>query len=221
MGCRAPHAHVKSMPLIPPVPAAVPLRFLACRVPCSPPPPPRPLACSSCTQTSAWVSLMLPLICARLVGSSPALLHSYRLPDSASPVSPRLHPSPPPLPGRPLPPLQRYLGACLNPPLIVLEYCSRRSLDTLLAAGLRDPKVRWWACSLVPASSCLAPAWPLMPLPLQAPHMSLRCVGAGAKGADVGPPPANGDGGSHRHTLPPHPPARGRAPRHQKFEPGE
>lgn len=35
----------------------------------------------------------------------------------------------------------RYLGACTDPAFIVLEYCSRRSLDTLLAEGLRNPKV--------------------------------------------------------------------------------
>ncbi|KAL4425219.1 hypothetical protein ABPG75_009235 [Micractinium tetrahymenae] len=34
-----------------------------------------------------------------------------------------------------------YMGACLDPPCLLMEHCSRRSVDTLLAAGLRDPKV--------------------------------------------------------------------------------
>lgn len=31
-----------------------------------------------------------------------------------------------------------YMGACANPPCLLMEYCARRSLDKLLAAGLRD-----------------------------------------------------------------------------------
>lgn len=34
-----------------------------------------------------------------------------------------------------------YMGAVLAPPCLVMEYCSRRSVDKLLAAGLRDARV--------------------------------------------------------------------------------
>jgi hypothetical protein len=36
----------------------------------------------------------------------------------------------------------RYLGACLEPPLMVLEYCANKSLDALLADGLVNPETR-------------------------------------------------------------------------------
>lgn len=35
-----------------------------------------------------------------------------------------------------------YMGACLHPPCLLMEHCSRRSVDALLAAGLADPRVR-------------------------------------------------------------------------------
>jgi len=45
----------------------------------------------------------------------------------------------------PAPPLGRpavcqYLGACRDPPCLIMEYCSKRSLDQLLSAGLANPK---------------------------------------------------------------------------------
>lgn len=33
------------------------------------------------------------------------------------------------------------LGACMDPPCLVMEYCNRRSVDLLLASGLANPKV--------------------------------------------------------------------------------
>lgn len=48
------------------------------------------------------------------------------------------------LPGRslPLPPFAvcRYLGACVEPPSLIMEFAAKLSLDTLLAAGLKDPQ---------------------------------------------------------------------------------
>lgn len=34
-----------------------------------------------------------------------------------------------------------YLGVCADPPAVLMEYCSRLSLDHLLAQGRRNPKV--------------------------------------------------------------------------------
>ena len=34
----------------------------------------------------------------------------------------------------------RYLGACLDPPSLVMEYCSRRSVDFILASASKDPQ---------------------------------------------------------------------------------
>ncbi len=34
----------------------------------------------------------------------------------------------------------QYLGATLNPPALIMEYCSKRSVDTILAAAVNDPK---------------------------------------------------------------------------------
>jgi serine/threonine protein kinase len=34
----------------------------------------------------------------------------------------------------------QYLGACRDPPCLIMEYCSKRSLDQLLSAGLANPK---------------------------------------------------------------------------------
>lgn len=34
-----------------------------------------------------------------------------------------------------------YLGACLEPPCLVLEYCAKKSLFALLSAGRSDPRV--------------------------------------------------------------------------------
>ncbi|KAL4452433.1 hypothetical protein ABPG75_008095 [Micractinium tetrahymenae] len=36
----------------------------------------------------------------------------------------------------------RYLGACAEPPALIMEYCSRRSLDMLLSEGLHNEKVK-------------------------------------------------------------------------------
>ncbi|EFN55391.1 hypothetical protein CHLNCDRAFT_12761, partial [Chlorella variabilis] len=33
-----------------------------------------------------------------------------------------------------------YMGACLEPPCLLMEYCARRSVDNLLAQGLKDKK---------------------------------------------------------------------------------
>lgn len=33
-----------------------------------------------------------------------------------------------------------YMGACLEPPCLLMEYCARKSVDSLLAQGLRDAK---------------------------------------------------------------------------------
>ena len=46
-----------------------------------------------------------------------------------------------PPPDRPAPAVCQYLGACLDPPCVVMEYCAKRSVDTLLSAGLTDAKV--------------------------------------------------------------------------------
>lgn len=35
----------------------------------------------------------------------------------------------------------QYLGATLNPPALIMEYCSKRSVDTILAAAYLDPKL--------------------------------------------------------------------------------
>lgn len=35
----------------------------------------------------------------------------------------------------------QYLGACLQPPALIMEYCSRRSIDTILAAANQDVKL--------------------------------------------------------------------------------
>jgi hypothetical protein len=35
----------------------------------------------------------------------------------------------------------QYLGAALNPPALIMEYCSKRSVDTILAAATLDPKL--------------------------------------------------------------------------------
>eukprot|EP00887_Chlorella_sp_A99_P007218 scaffold2.g7218.t1 len=35
-----------------------------------------------------------------------------------------------------------YLGACLDPPCLLMEYASKRSMDHVLSLGLSDPKVR-------------------------------------------------------------------------------
>ena len=35
----------------------------------------------------------------------------------------------------------QYLGACLQPPALIMEYCSRRSVDTILAAANQDIKL--------------------------------------------------------------------------------
>jgi hypothetical protein len=35
----------------------------------------------------------------------------------------------------------QYLGATLNPPALIMEYCSKRSVDTLLAGASTDPKL--------------------------------------------------------------------------------
>ena len=41
-----------------------------------------------------------------------------------------------------------YLGACVEPPCLVMEFCAKRSLDTLLSAGVMDPKARpTYSCS--------------------------------------------------------------------------
>ena len=43
-----------------------------------------------------------------------------------------------------------YLGACLEPPCLVMEYAARKSVDTLLSQGRKDPRVsRGAACSVV------------------------------------------------------------------------
>lgn len=34
----------------------------------------------------------------------------------------------------------QYLGACRDPPCLIMEYCSKKSLDQLLSAGLANPK---------------------------------------------------------------------------------
>lgn len=39
------------------------------------------------------------------------------------------------------PNVAQYLGACLDPPALVLEYCSKRSVDRILAEGLEDPRM--------------------------------------------------------------------------------
>ncbi|KAI7846195.1 hypothetical protein COHA_000265 [Chlorella ohadii] len=36
----------------------------------------------------------------------------------------------------------RYLGACLDPPLMVMEYCAKKSLDALLADATVNPELR-------------------------------------------------------------------------------
>ena len=38
------------------------------------------------------------------------------------------------------PNVAQYLGACLDPPALIMEYCSRRSVDRMLAEALVDPK---------------------------------------------------------------------------------
>jgi Protein tyrosine and serine/threonine kinase len=35
----------------------------------------------------------------------------------------------------------QYLGATLNPPALIMEYCSKRSVDTILAGAVNDPKL--------------------------------------------------------------------------------
>lgn len=35
----------------------------------------------------------------------------------------------------------QYLGVVLDPPCLLMEYCSRRSVDAILAAAHTDPKV--------------------------------------------------------------------------------
>ena len=35
----------------------------------------------------------------------------------------------------------QYLGATLNPPALIMEYCSKRSVDTILAGAVQDPKI--------------------------------------------------------------------------------
>lgn len=35
----------------------------------------------------------------------------------------------------------QYLGATLNPPALIMEYCSKRSVDTILAGAVSDPKL--------------------------------------------------------------------------------
>lgn len=39
------------------------------------------------------------------------------------------------------------MGACMAPPALLLEHCSRRSVDKLLAAAARDPQARSVRCS--------------------------------------------------------------------------
>lgn len=34
----------------------------------------------------------------------------------------------------------QYLGLCLDPPSLLMEYCSQRSVDTILSAGRTDSK---------------------------------------------------------------------------------
>lgn len=35
----------------------------------------------------------------------------------------------------------QYLGLCLDPPSLLMEYCSQRSVDTILASGRTDARV--------------------------------------------------------------------------------
>ena len=35
-----------------------------------------------------------------------------------------------------------YLGACVEPPCLIMEFCARKSVDAMLAAAHTDPKVR-------------------------------------------------------------------------------
>jgi serine/threonine protein kinase len=64
---------------------------------------------------------------------------------ASQPKSSLTHPSTslltlPPLPTRP-PAVCLYLGACTDPPCLVMEYCAKCSLDMLLKAGLASSQV--------------------------------------------------------------------------------
>ena len=53
-----------------------------------------------------------------------------------------------------------YLGACVEPPCLLMEFCAKKSLDTLLSAGLMDPKARL-ACLPLPlaVAACACCCW--------------------------------------------------------------
>ena len=50
----------------------------------------------------------------------------------------------------------QYLGACMTPPCLLMEHCSRRSIDFILANALKDEKVAGWG------AGCMGAAWGLL-----------------------------------------------------------
>jgi hypothetical protein len=50
-----------------------------------------------------------------------------------------------------------YMGICLEPPCLLMEYCARRSVDALLSQGLKDQRVSCRAAEIatVPCTCCM------------------------------------------------------------------
>jgi hypothetical protein len=81
-----------------------------------------------------------------------------------------------------------YMGVCLEPPCLLMEYCARRSVDALLSQGLKDQRVSLPACMSGCMTGCLAGGWAACPTGGRA--VSFHCCQAPAAPASAGAPQA-------------------------------